>query len=482
MFMSTANARIEEMEKKYGNSFKLLSNPKFIAISIFIMIALILGVISYFQATQFNAHVMINDIKVGGLSADQALKKLKTAELKNAVYVGQQPLLDEKDTQMGFTDKDLSRVKKLLKSQWTFFPSSKEKTYSLIPAEMDQYRNQTLPKMVEEKLTSMNKSLKAPQDAQARLEQGKIVFSPSVDGEQYDVASLLKDYQKLKYSSEIHLNPEYIQPNNEDSPVVKNQEKKLQEFLQQTVNYKVQDQVFSLKASELIQNASLSKDLQVTIEASTIQNKIAEINNAQSTLKKDFSFKTHSGSIISVKGQGFGWALKVENEAGSVQEAFEKGETSIDASNLYGNGWDYTPIGYERTTNNGIGDTYAEVSIAEQRIWIYKNGQLAVTTHVVTGKRSTGEDTHPGVWYILYKKSPSVLRGTAVGKGSYAVPVNYWAPFTNDGQGFHDASWRTNWASDAYNTAGSAGCVNVPPNVMASIYNNLSQYDPVVIY
>nr|WP_263327008.1 L,D-transpeptidase [Neobacillus sp. Marseille-Q6967] len=480
--MSTAKAGMEEMDKKNGSSFKLLANPKFIAISIFIMIGLILGVISYFQATQFNARVMINDINVGGLSADQALKKLKTSELKNAVYIGQQQLLDENDTQMGFTDKDLTRVKKLLKSQWTFFPSSKEKKYSLIPEEMDQYRNQSLKKLVEDKLLTMNKSLKPPQDAFARLEQGKIVITPSVDGEQYDVASLIKDYEKQKYSSEIHLNPVYIQPNKEDSPVVKNQEKKLQEFLQQTVDYKVQDKVYSLKANELIKNASLSKDLQITIEASNIQNKIEEINNTQSTLNKNFTFKTHSGSIISVKGQGFGWALKAENEAGRVQEAFEKGETSIEASNLYGNGWDWTPIGYERTTNNGIGDTYAEVSIAEQRIWIYKNGKLAVTTHVVTGKRSTGEDTHPGVWYILYKKSPSILRGTAVGRGSYEQPVNYWAPFTNDGQGFHDAGWRTNWASNAYHTAGSAGCVNVPPNVMASIYNNLSQYDPVIIY
>jgi L,D-transpeptidase catalytic domain/Putative peptidoglycan binding domain len=480
--MSTANSRIEEMDKKDSNKFKRLSNPKYIGIAAFLIIAFILVVISFFQASQFNKNVMINGIKVGGLNADQALKKLTTTELKNAVFVGQQELLNEKDTVMGFTGKDLPRVKEILKKQWTFFPTSKEKKYSLIPKEMEQYRGKTLPKLLEEKLLTMNKSLKAPQDAAARLDQGKIVIVPSVDGEQHDVESLLKDYQKQKYNSEIHLKPTYIQPNKEDSPVVKNQEKKLQELLQLTVDYKVQDQVYSLKASELIQNASLSKDLEVTIEASTIQDKIEEINNSQSTLNKDFSFKTHSGSVIPVKGKGYGWALKAKDEAARLQEAFQKGETSIEATSLYGNGWDWTPIGYERTSNNGIGDTYAEVSLAEQRIWIYKNGQLVVETNVVTGKRSTGEDTHPGVWYILFKKSPSILRGSSVGKGEYEQPVNYWAPFTNDGQGFHDAGWRTNWASNAYHTAGSAGCVNVPPSVMASVYNNLSQFDPVVIY
>lgn len=38
----------------------------------------------------------------------------------------------------------------------------------------------------------------------------------------------------------------------------------------------------------------MSKDMKVTIDASDIKKKITEINNAKSTLNKDFSFKTHS--------------------------------------------------------------------------------------------------------------------------------------------------------------------------------------------
>ncbi|MGQ0516840.1 hypothetical protein ACT453_40560, partial [Bacillus sp. D-CC] len=65
-------------------------------------------------------------------------------------------------------------------------------------------------------------------------------------------------------------------------------------------------EVYSLKAKDLIQNATMSKDMKVTIDASEIKNKVAEINKAKSTLHKDFAFKTHSGSVISVKGQGYG--------------------------------------------------------------------------------------------------------------------------------------------------------------------------------
>ncbi|CAH2717438.1 hypothetical protein BACCIP111895_04630 [Neobacillus rhizosphaerae] len=480
--MSTANETVEEIDTERGNRFKRRANRNFIAIGIIIFIALLLGGISYLQATRFNSQITINDKKVGGLTADQVINKLKTSELKNRVYVEKQQILDEKDTQMVFTDKDLPEVKKLLKSQWTFFPSSKEKNYSLIPKNADQFRSQTMKKQVEEKLLSMNKSLKAPQDAEAKLEQGKIVISTSINGEQYDIDGLLKDYDKQKYTSDIHLKPVFIQPIKEDSPIIKEEEKTLQDLLLRTVDYKVQDKVHTLKASELIKNASVSKDMKVTITVSDIKNKIDEINSSQSTLNKNFTFKTHSGSVIQVKGQGYGWAINAEKETSSIQEAFEKGEKSISASNIYGKGWSNEGIGYETTTNNGIGDTYAEVSIAEQRIWIYKNGQLVVTTNVVTGKHSTGEDTSRGVWYILYKRPQYTLKGSAVGKADYAIKVNYWAPFTNSGQGFHDASWRTNWANNAYLTAGSGGCVNTPPSIMKTVYDTLSTYDPVVIY
>jgi hypothetical protein len=328
----------------------------------------------------------------------------------------------------------------------------------------------------------MNKSLKAPQDAAAHLENGKIVISKSVNGEQYDVTKLLKDYQKQEYNSKIHLEAEYIQPIREDSAIVKKEVKVLQDLAQRTIDYKVQDKAYSLKGSDLIKNASAAKDMQISIDGAEIKKKIAEINQTQSTLGKNFQFKTHSGSVITVKGQSYGWAINVDKETALIQEAFVKGEKSLSAEKLYGVGWTTRGTGYQTTANNGIGNTYAEVSIAEQHIWIYKNGQLAAETNVVTGRHNTNEDTNTGVWYIEYKRSPSTLTGSEVGNPNYSVKVQYWAPFTMGGQGFHDASWRKSWASDAYLTAGSGGCVNTPPSIMPTVYANLNQYEPVIVY
>ncbi|MEH7116334.1 L,D-transpeptidase family protein [Neobacillus vireti] len=480
--MENAVKESVENDKQRVKPAKWYKNWKFITPGIIVVIAVVLGGIIYYQENHFNANIKINNIKVSGLTAEEALKILKTSLLTNEVYVGQEQIVDGIDTKMEFTAKDLPAVKKVLKSQKTFFPSSKAKNYSLMPSKMDQYRSQTMKKQVEEKLLTLNKSLKAPKDAEVHLEEGKMVVTKSVNGEQYDVERLLKDYEKQEYKSKIQLNPVFIEPIKEDSQIIKDEQSKLEELLQRTVEYKVQSKVYSLKASDVIKNATVTKDMKISVDTDDLKNKIKEINETQSTLNKNFTFKTHSGSVISVKGQGYGWALDEDKETAAIQAAFEKGEKSISASNIKGHGWSGEGYGYDITSNNGIGDTYAEVSIAEQRIWIYKNGKLVLTTPVVTGKHSTGEDTSKGVWYVLYKRTPSILRGSHVGSGSYEVKVNYWAPFTNSGQGFHDASWRTNWSSTAYLKAGSGGCVNTPSDMMKKVYDNLSTHEPVVIY
>ena len=473
---------VKELERRRFNTNGQLMNWKVIAGVITIIIALGIAGIYYYQATRFNKNITINGAKVGALTAEQAVQKLASSVLKNEVYIGTERIVDGEDTKTGFTNKDLASVKKLLSQQKTFFPSSKARNYSLVPNKESEYKSQTMKKLVEEKLQLMNKSLKAPQDADVYVENGKIVLSESKSGEQYDVASTVKDYQKKENNSIIHLNPVYIQPNKTDSSLIKDKENKLQALLQRTVDYQVQDKVYSLKGSDVIKKASFSKNMQYVIDYSGIKSKIAEINNSQSTLNKNYTFKTHSGSVISVKGESYGWAIDVDAETKRIQSAFEKGEKSINAYNIYGVGWSTYGVGYHVTTNNGIGNTYAEVSIKEQRIWIYKNGKLVVTTPVVTGWHGVNQDTPPGVWYIEFKESPSILTGSEVGSPNYSVKVNYWAPFTLSGCGFHDASWRRDWSSNTYLTNGSGGCVNTPASVMKSVYDNLEQNEPVIVY
>lgn len=46
----------------------------------------------------------------------------------------------------------------------------------------------------------------------------------------------------------------------------------------------------------------------------------------------------------------------------------------------------------------------------------------------------------------------------------------------------HDASWRSSFGGTIYKTNGSHGCINLPPAVAKTIYENISQGDPVLCY
>src|SRR3954451_3222491 len=119
--MESSVSETVEIDKQPLKPVKWYKNWKFITPGIIVIIAIILGGINYYQANHFNANIKINDIKVSGLTADEALKTLKTSVLTNEVYVGQQQILDGQDTKMEFTEKDLPAVKKILANQKTLF-------------------------------------------------------------------------------------------------------------------------------------------------------------------------------------------------------------------------------------------------------------------------------------------------------------------------------------------------------------------------
>lgn len=122
-----------------------------------------------------------------------------------------------------------------------------------------------------------------------------------------------------------------------------------------------------------------------------------------------------------------------------------------------------------------VGNTYVEISINQQHMWYYKNGKLVVETDVVTGNYGTN-DTPKGAYSIIYKASPATLMNNS--------HVTFWLPFTSDGCGIHDASWRSSWeyGGTRYKGHGSHGCVNTPYNAAKKIYNNISSGTRVVVY
>lgn len=124
------------------------------------------------------------------------------------------------------------------------------------------------------------------------------------------------------------------------------------------------------------------------------------------------------------------------------------------------------------------GDTYLEISLDNQYMWYFVNGQLLAETPVVTGDLATSHGTHRGFFYIEYKTTDTVLSGP-----TWRDHVDYWMPFDLPNEiGLHDSSWRDEYGGDIYISDGSHGCVNTPLEAMGLIYDNIRVGTPVIVY
>lgn len=128
-----------------------------------------------------------------------------------------------------------------------------------------------------------------------------------------------------------------------------------------------------------------------------------------------------------------------------------------------------------------IGSSYIEVDILNQTMFVYLEGELVLSTPVVTGQ--IGTTTVPGAYSIWNMETPSELVGyNPRTERDYVQPVQYWMGFDDTGQGIHDANWQPYFGGDAYLTNGSLGCVNTPPDVMPLVFEYAYMGMPVLVF
>ncbi len=122
------------------------------------------------------------------------------------------------------------------------------------------------------------------------------------------------------------------------------------------------------------------------------------------------------------------------------------------------------------------GGNYVDVNKTTQTLTLFTNGQAVYAAPVVTGKVSAGHDTPEGLFSVQYKQLNRTLKGE-----DYESFVHYWMRIVNN-VGIHDASWRSNFGGQIYQTNGSHGCINVPPALMPALYSAVPEGTPVWVH
>lgn len=195
---------------------------------------------------------------------------------------------------------------------------------------------------------------------------------------------------------------------------------------------------------------------------------VDELAEKYNTCDTTLSFQATSGITVEVPYVTYGTEIDSKKEKEYLIDALNNriGEVHIPA---------YIQEGYVRGLND-IGDTYIEVDMTEQKLYGYKAGELIVETDIVTGNMKRKWDTPVGVNFVYNKQKNRVLRGQ-----NYATPVDFWMP-VKGAIGIHDADWRDEFGGDIYLKNGSHGCINVPVDVMPTVYEEFEIGTPVIMF
>ena len=146
-----------------------------------------------------------------------------------------------------------------------------------------------------------------------------------------------------------------------------------------------------------------------------------------------------------------------------------------------GNKTEATAVVTVEAPNYGMGGTYIWVSIADQQLSYFVDGQLALSSPVVTGNAGN-HDTPTGEYSVIYKARNVTLKGQEDNGDEYESFVQYWIAFLGSEYGMHDASWRSEFGGGIYMGDGSHGCINMPESQAAALYDMVEEGTPVFIY
>lgn len=226
---------------------------------------------------------------------------------------------------------------------------------------------------------------------------------------------------------------------------------------------------------------SVDDKMQVTIDENAVKNWLEQFGDTYDTVGTTRSFMTPSGKAATVTGGTYGWSINEDTEFEAIINAIKNGENVRKEPAYYIGG---TAASH---TMPDWGNTYIDVDLSAQHMWYVENGNVALETDVVTGEPIPEKITPEGVYTILEKGLNQVLVGAIVpstGKPEYRTTVSYWMRVTWSGIGFHDANWQSSFGGtrNQIPNVGSHGCINMPVDQAASLYNLIAVGTPVVIH
>ena len=139
-----------------------------------------------------------------------------------------------------------------------------------------------------------------------------------------------------------------------------------------------------------------------------------ELKSLVDTTGKVRSFKpTDEKKSVDVNPGNYGYRIDVKAELLQLTQDLSSGKNVI-----------RKPV-YENeevsSENDGIGNSYVEIDLTRQHVWVYIDGELKIETDCVTGDVNKKYETPTGVYYLNYKRKGKTLVGEKDKNGTAAM-------------------------------------------------------------
>lgn len=319
----------------------------------------------------------------------------------------------------------------------------------------------------------------APVNAELIADKGYYSITESDDGCQIDVEKAVQLVKEAIMREETAIDltdPEkalYSEAEvKTDDKALNDQMAELNKIWTKTITIPMYGEVKEVIGEELLRRLIIADGFEFSINEEELDKYMDELWVKYSTWKTKRDFTTSKGKTIKVGSDIdiFGYDLAKEMTREEIHDVLLGKEDA--KCQAY---WDDQGTWSDKTKND-IGETYVEISIADQHLWYYVDGKLSMETDIVTGTKGK-TDSPVGLFKIWAKRTKVTLIGD-----DYQTPVELWLPITWDGVGIHDASWRSTFGGTIYETDGSHGCINTPYDFCQPFFDAVEIGTPVVVY
>ncbi len=328
-------------------------------------------------------------------------------------------------------------------------------------------------------------------------EDGTYSIDPEVTGTEMDQEAAYEALEEAvtAQKSELDLEEFYLSPEvyADDEDLVDEMEEKNTIFYLTRAVILVQfgDEQFTIDEELLTEWLTEDPETRYRIDEEKLRAFVQNLYDTYNVGHEGQLFKTKNGRVLTLSTfEVPGWNIDVDKSCERYLKAIQEGYQGV--------------LGPVMTRLDDEGnvqtDTYVEISIDEQTMWLIVDGEVQLETPVVTGGADVGNASSVstealiaefnsrstpsnGIWTIKKKQSPHFMKGPMLANGSYeyTLQVTYWLPFNNL-VGIHDNYQRVEYGGKIYQTSGSHGCINTPYEAVEEIFNTVEVGTMVVVY